>query len=32
VLKYKVMSLEAELSLQDGKSLENLGILDEMHR
>ena len=26
------MSLEAELTLQDGKSLEHLGVLDEMQK
>lgn len=31
VLKYKVMSMEAELREQNGKSLQDLQIVDQLH-
>jgi hypothetical protein len=31
VLRYKVMSMEAELKMQEGRSLQDLSIVDELH-
>ena len=31
VLKYKVVSMEAEIKMQEGRSLKDLHIVDQMH-